>query len=237
MRQERAMRTFWLVLALSLLAAWSATAKTPLPTFGDKATYPEVRARLITEGYTPLPNRGRNIGSCEDHPEFCRRFPELAGCTDNAGDDCSYLWKSPDGDFFVIWADSCCDQWVQAPKAINTDEAEAILSPPTHDLPHISRKLRYPAVRKRLLALGYEPQVVSRRPDWACAYTSKSMCKRYPELIDCGNALCDFVYRRPGDHRLVTVRTRNEGDGFYEIYLARPEAYSGVTIRRPKARR
>ncbi|MDB5418160.1 MAG: hypothetical protein JWP50_1579 [Phenylobacterium sp.] len=226
------MRILWLALVLTLLIAWSAAARTELPTFPDRTTYTAARAQLVAEGYTPLPNAGRNRGDCEDHPALCRKFPELAGCIENAGSDCSYLWKAPDGDFLVIWADSCCNQWVDPPELIAADKAKAILSPPTGDLPHLSRKLGYPEVRKRLLVLGYVPQpIVSGRPEFTCFHSYKAMCRRYPELKECGR-FCDFVYRRRQDGRLVVVMTRSEGSfGFYDMYFPDPKELHSLIIR------
>lgn len=232
-----AMRFLGLVLAFVVFAS-AAAAKMPLPTFAEKDPYPAVRARLLAQGYAPLPNRGQNFSDCEDHSEMCLRFPELTGCIDNAGSDCGYLWKTPDGDYIMLIADSCCEHWVQPAKPLSEEDAKAILAPPSQEFPRISRKLRYSQVRSRLIALGYIPQrITSDVRKEACIYAYKAICRRYPELEDCGNKFCTFIYRRRSDDNLVVVRTRSEGFGFYEMYFPDPDAIHDELIRPPSTRR
>jgi hypothetical protein len=229
------MRLLSLALALAFLAAWPAAAKTPLPTFAEKTTYSEARAQLIAKGYAPMRNGGKNWNDCEDHPDLCRRFPELTNCIQNAPVDCAYLWKTPDEEYLVLWADSCCDQWVfssnefYGPKLIPPDEAREILSPPDPDLPRLSRKLLYPEVRRRLAKLGYLPQaIVAGRSEYACLYPYKALCRRYPEVEECAK-FCDFYYRRPRDGRWLIVRTDGErGYPFHEVRWATKDSASSL---------
>jgi hypothetical protein len=242
MQPKRAMRTLWLALALTLFAAWQAAAKTPLPTFGEKTTYAEARAELIAKGFTPMRNGGQNWNDCEDHPDLCQQFPELTDCIDNAGSDCGFLWKTPDGDYVLLSAAGCCEHWIYGPETefygpryISAEDARATLAGPDPSLPRLSRKLRYPQTRRRLIALGYIPQRVSsdqRKED--CIYSYKAMCHRYAELESCGNAFCTFVFRRRSDDRLVIVRIRSEFYGFYDIYYPDPGALGDELIRPPR---
>jgi hypothetical protein len=100
------MRTLWLALALTLLAAWPAAAKAPLLTFEVGSDYVVARAELLRRGFTPVHVPTQDQEDCQDHREIrmCERFPEVWACEQRNGDPCDYVWRSPDRSLVLITA-------------------------------------------------------------------------------------------------------------------------------------
>lgn len=80
----------------------------------------------------------------------------------------------------------------------------------------LSRGFSYPALRERLVALGYRPVPFGRPQASRCSGASR-VCDAYPEARSCGptESVCRFVFAAP-DGRGVVVRTSGRAaDGLW----------------------
>jgi len=90
----------------------------------------------------------------------------------------------------------------------------------------------YATVREALQAQGYEPLAFPRGGPWdPCTYDS--ICKAYPEIIDCsgmGFNPCRFAFRAPQGGYLVGVTAGESPDAMSLDALARANAEDTRTI-------
>ncbi|MDB5476518.1 MAG: hypothetical protein JWP49_2029 [Phenylobacterium sp.] len=219
------MRLLSLALAFVLLAAWPATAKTPLPTFAKYADYATVRTQLLQRGYTPVHVAKQDVEDCQEHKTECRLFPELWRCSYAMGQPCEYVWRSRARHFIVLSAiagDSPNAFILDVPtRAPTAKELSDILKPQHSDLPKFKRHTPYGEVRRQLLNLGFKPIMLAEPLSPECSpYGDR--CTRWPELESCsgtGIGYCKFGFRAPSG-RWVALLTVGDEPGFYRIWYA-----------------
>ena len=94
-----------LLVTFALLPAAAPQAQAaPRPAITKGTPYPDARARLIRQGFDPVPIAKRGAAyTCEDHPELCRAFPEVISCTQAGGQFCNYLYRQRvDGRLWIV---------------------------------------------------------------------------------------------------------------------------------------
>ncbi|MBL8537030.1 MAG: superinfection immunity protein [Hyphomonadaceae bacterium] len=106
--------------------------------------------------------------------------------------------------------------------------ALAAFAHPAHAQPAtlLAPGTNYATVREALQAQGYEPLVFPRGGPWdPCTY--ESICRAYPEIIDCsgmGFNPCRFAFRAPEGGYLVGVTAGESPDAMSLDALARANA-------------
>jgi hypothetical protein len=222
------MRLLSLALALTLLAAWPAAAKTSLPTFKVGSDYEVARGELLKRGFTPVHVPGQDQEDCLDHREnrICERFPEVWGCEQRNGEPCDFVWRAPDGSLMLISA-GYAPQFLLAiyepgPRRATKLEQRLMYHPPRSDLPQFKRHMPYGEVRAELLKRGFKPLLLSEPLSPDCTpYGDR--CTIWPELESCtaaGVELCTFGWRAPNGRWVRVGSVGEEPPGFYAIEYA-----------------
>ncbi len=169
-------------LIVILLSVFAVTAK---------GAYDHARAKLIADGYEPLPWRNGKLESCQ------------RGATDRS---CMFAFERKSDN---------------TQKAIQTLGVGALNSRRARIIEEGYLAIRYnqppsglgtyPQARARLMAQGYQPlKFFHGRDDYFC----DGICDRYPELEDCsgtGLNYCWFTFFRPSDGRYRQIVTTGEG--------------------------
>jgi hypothetical protein len=161
------------ILVLLAVMLWSASVHAA-PTKGPDLTFAQARAKLIAEGYKPLPWRNGKLENCRGR---------------GADRSCLFAFERKSDD---------------AQKVIETSGAGALNSRQAGIIDKGYLTIRYnqppsglgtyAQARARLIAEGYQPL---KFPHGALEYHCDGICDRYPELDDCsgtGMGYCTFVF-------------------------------------------
>lgn len=181
-----------MIRILALLAAmlWDASVYAAPVANPPVTTFAAARAKLIAEGYEPLPWRNARLDSCrgsgadrscifafERKADNTQKAIEVLGVGDLNGRRAGIIKEG-----HLAIRDN------QPPSGLGT----------------------YPQARARLIAEGYQPL---KFPHGALEYHCNGICDRYPELEDCsgtGMSYCTFVFFRPADGRYRQIITAGE---------------------------
>lgn len=101
-------------------------------------------------------------------------------------------------------------------------------------LPHIRKWTPYAQVRSRMIAAGFHPQPILKRPAdaWLPCPSDRDLCKGNPEILDCSaSGLCNYLYVRASDRQPVLVSAFVEGGGGF-ISAWWPRAADRADLRR-----
>ncbi|MDB5443485.1 MAG: hypothetical protein JWP73_1861 [Phenylobacterium sp.] len=223
------MRILWLALALTLLAAWPAAAKTPLPDYPPATPYFRVRAELLGQGYQPVHAPTQNPEDCAEHKFECARYPELWHCNYSIAMPCGYIWRARNGHLLIVvasYGEKEQDVWLDDKMRWATSaERSSMFKPRKSTFPTFKRHTPYGTVRSALLKLGYRPLRLAEPMSPDCSpYGDR--CTVFPELESCsgtGAGYCRFGWRAPNG-RWIIVETVSMADpiGFYWIDFATP---------------
>lgn len=101
-------------------------------------------------------------------------------------------------------------------------------------LPHIRKWTPYAQVRSRMIAAGFRPQPVLKRPAdaWLPCPDDPDPCKGTPEILECsGSGLCNYLYVRVSDGAPAFVSAFIEGGGgLMSVWW--PDATARADLRR-----
>jgi hypothetical protein len=84
--------------AISMLLLSLAAVAAEFPTLPKNVKYEVVRARLLKDGYTPVPQKG----GCDDYDNRCKRYPETEACSGTGMGYCKFIWHAPDNGIYEI---------------------------------------------------------------------------------------------------------------------------------------
>ena len=199
--------------------SWGASVHAAPVTNPPALTFAQARAKLIAEGYKPLPWRNGKLENCQgggiDRPclfAFERKSDDMQKVieTSGAGALNSRRAEIIDRGYQVI-------RYSQPPSGLGT----------------------YPQARARLIAEGYQPL---KFPHGELEYKCNGICDRYPELDDCsgtGLGYCKFIFFRPSDGRYRRIITEGEDpiaqrsvDSIEDLLPAAKELYQERLRRR-----
>jgi hypothetical protein len=224
-----------LTVALTLILTTATAALAADPTYPAHTLYPAVRADLIGRGWRPQPPPYPDATRCDDHPQFCKAWPEFVGCYVSLGNPCSFLWRGPAGVLAEVDTTMASPAPPQVPEPEFKDVRalepirESYLFHPREALPRFPLRAPYPEVRAGLIAQGYQPQPVDPGQDRGLACDTYHICGSYPEVMFCtgGLAFCRLIFRRASDGKFVLVVTHGHPPqqmSFSGIYPADDQA-------------
>lgn len=181
------MKRAFVFLAILLSFSFPAMA---VPAKEPGLTYAAARAKVIAEGYRPLPWRNGKLEHCN-----------VVG----APGLCLFAFERPSDDTYKLIQ-------VQKKRGSNSREVEIT------DVGYRSIEQtqtpsglgNYPQVRAKLIARGYKPLKFQHGE---LEYLCQGICDRYPEMLHCfgtGMGRCSFIFFRPSDGRYRRVVTVGE---------------------------